>query len=160
MSPERPAPRLLHSNAEPAAVSGISWAVGANQLDSYTPGDAPLLGTTENYGWTVTIEMDDSRLSGRYETNQNVDQYLSTVAIKSGVGTLTNEGGSWAVEFHGFTPPTGNEYIAYLTGEGGYEGLSAMLVSRPSAYGRWAMEGVIYPGVLPEPPAWVLPPAE
>ena len=75
---------------------------------------------------------------------------------------ITNDGGSWVSEFRGFTPGGDrNHYLLLLSGEGGYEGLSAMLLMLPvGASGEWEVEGVIAPDPLPEPPEWVLPPAE
>lgn len=49
---------------------------------------------------------------------------------------------------------TGNHYVTYLTGEGAYEGLSAMLLMIPGTT-VWNVDGVIAPGPLPEPPASV-----
>ena len=75
-----------------------------------------------------------------------------------------NDGGSWSAEFRGFTPVPalfiGNYYVNFFSGEGGYEGLSAMLWMEPIEGYNWAATGVIVPGAWPEPPEWVLPLAE
>jgi len=47
--------------------------------------------------------------------------------------------------------------VAYFAGEGGYEGLSAMLLMVPNA-GNWVVDGVIIPGPMPEPPTSLEPP--
>lgn len=141
----------------PAAVHGGATPVRANQTPTTTQHERPLTATTENYGWTVLVETNDPRLSGEFETNQNAHDYVSGVTFRSGVGRLTNEAGSWAAEFHGFTPMGGNNYLIYFTGEGGYEGLYALLWMEPGGP-YWEVTGVIAPGPLPEPPDWVLPP--
>ena len=68
-------------------------------------------------------------------------------SLRSGIGRLSNEGGSWSIEASGFSKPgessfSQNHYALYLTGEGGYDGLSAMLTHRslpsspPGCYAR------------------------
>ena len=106
------------------------------------------------------LETDDPRLSGEFETNSNYDVYSSGATASTFIGRLTNDGGSWAIVGQGLNLGGGlNHYVDHYTGEDGYEGLSAMLLQRP-APGGWEVEGVIIPGAWPEPPEWVLPPAE
>ena len=144
----------------PAVVTGTIRVVGPNQSARTESASPPMVATTRNYGWTVELGTDDPRLSGEWEVNSNYDTYESGATARTVIGRLTNEGGSWASVAHGFTPGTGvNYYANHLTGEDGYEGLSAMLLQRP-APGGWEVQGVIIPGSWPEPPEWVLPPAE
>ena len=43
------------------------------------------------------------------------------------------------------------------TGVDGYAGLSAVTVWQPTGMGRWAFEGVLYPGALPDLPPPLAP---
>ena len=149
----------------PASVSGVITLGSPNQPSAETPGEPPVVQSTLDYGWTLTVEMDDPRVSGTYETNRNEYVYASGEKARTGRGHLVNEGGSWSVEFRGFhtrlpAPGTGNYYVEFWTGEGGYEGLSAMMLSEPGEGTTWEATGIIVPGSWPEPPEWVLPPAE
>ena len=142
----------------PATVTGTFVPVGSNQVSSSIPGEQPVQTVTENYGWTLRWETDDPRLSGDFETNQTSHSYSRFVALRNGIGRLTNEGGSWLVEFQGFTHGghPNNYYANYLVGEGEYEGLTAIVLALPAPT-AWELTGVIAPGPLPEPPAWILP---
>ena len=145
----------------PATVTGTATAVRPNQPPTVHTGEPPVISVTQDYGWTMRWETDDPRLSGEFETNQNVYLYSAFVALRNGIGRLTNGGGSWIAEFQGFTHGgfPNNYYVNYLVGEGGYEGLTAIVLTLP-APGAWQLTGVIAPGPLPEPPEWVLPPNE
>ena len=144
----------------PAVVTGTIRAVAPNQSAQTETSPQPMVASTRNYGWTLSLETDDPRLSGELEANSNYDVYGSGATVRTLIGRLTNDGGSWTMAGQGFTPGTGvSHYVNYFTGEHGYEGLSAMLIQRP-APGGWEVEGVIIPGAWPEPPEWVLPPAE
>lgn len=142
----------------PAAVAGMVRVVGSNQSPHSEPAAPPIVVSMKNYGWNLELDTDDSRLSGTWEVNTSFDTYGSGITLRTAIGRLTNEGGSWTTESLGFTPGGGgNHYANYFIGEGGYDGLSAMLLMRP-APGGWEVEGVIAPGPWPEPPEWVLPP--
>jgi hypothetical protein len=121
--------------------------------------------TGTDWAWRMELEANDPRLSGEYLSNHNY--YLfegddrNSGSLRSGIGRVTNEGGSWSVEFHGFSKPgtnaiQANHYVTYLSGEGGYEGLSAILLMTPSG-DHWAVDGVIAPGPMPEAPTSVDP---
>ena len=149
---------------EAASVSGVVTPRRPNQPREESPGEPPVVRSTLNYGWTLDVEMDDPRLSGTYETNQNESLYASGELTRTGRGILVNDGGSWSAEFRGFTPDDapgiGNYYATFFSGEGAYAGLSAMLWMEPSGPWTWEAMGVIVPGSWPEPPGWVLPPDE
>ncbi len=122
-------------------------------------------GTGNDYAWTMSLETNDPRLDGPFLSNHDYLVFEGedpfSGSLRNGIGTLSNEGGSWSVEFHGFSKPgqsniTSDYYVTYLTGEGGYEGLSAMLLSVPAG-SYWAVDGVIAPGPMPEPPTTVEP---
>lgn len=121
--------------------------------------------TGTDWAWRMELETNDPRLNGEYLNNHNYFLFegddRNSGSLRSGIGRVTNGGGSWSVEFHGFSKPgtnaiQANHYVAYLTGEGGYEGLSAMLITTPSG-DHWAVDGVIAPGPLPEAPTAVDP---
>ena len=83
-------------------------------------------------------------------------------AVESGIGLISNDDGSWAYELRGFAKPGDSSwreshFALYLTGEGGYEGLSGMLWLDPVPGSHWELEGVIAPGPMPEPPAALVP---
>ncbi len=107
--------------------------------------------------WQTT---NDPRLSGPYENSQDYYGFLPGSlggAVRSGTGRLTNEGGSWLAEFQGFTQPethayTSTYYVTHYTGQGGYEGLSAMTIWLPTGTGAWDVEGVLFPGEMPSTP--------
>jgi hypothetical protein len=73
---------------------------------------------------------------------------------------LANDGGSWLVESLAFNQPgdsivDGAYYALAMTGQGGYEGLSAVLFILPAGSLEWEVRGVIAPAPLPEPPTSV-----
>ncbi len=145
-----------------AAVSGLVGTSGKIGTEETEVGTALPEVHATGYDWWLSVTTDDPRLTGRMLTTQNFDLIyeddLSSGTLRSGRGRLSNDGGSWVAEFHGFTKPgthvyTGNHYVTYLTGEGGYEGLSAMYFMLPSGQGAWTLDGVIFPGPLPEAPS-------
>ena len=144
----------------PAVVTGVVSVAGPNQTPTTAHGVSPMLVAAEGYGWTLGLETDDPRLSGEFETNQNVYEYENGVATRTGVGRLINDGGSWDVVFRGYSPASNdNHYAMSFTGEDGYEGLSARLWVHPGGP-AFEVDGVIAPDLWPEPPEWVLPPSE
>ena len=81
-------------------------------------------------------------------------------SVRTGIGRFANDGGSWAVESIAFNQPgisiTDGSHLAWaMTGEGGYEGLSAVLFVLPVGYHNWEVRGVIAPAPLPELPTSV-----
>ena len=117
-----------------------------------------------DWAWTMSMETNDPRLTVTCQTNLDYEQFVSGStggALRSGIGWCWNDGGSWTQEVHGFAKPgestmTGNHYVTYLSGEGAYEGLSAMLLMIPGT-SVWNVDGVIAPGPMPEPPSSVDP---
>ena len=119
----------------------------------------------EGYDAIISLRADDPRLSGTYETTQDYIQFAPGREggfVRAGRGRITNDGGSWLTEFRGFTlpgsdPVSGNTYFTLYTGVDGYAGLSAVTVWQPTGMGRWAFEGVLYPGALPDLPPPLAP---
>ncbi len=148
----------------PAEVTGVIKEVRRNQPSEVVQSpteftSSPFVTVTTNFGYTMLMETDDPRLSGTYETNQTSQQYGTTGGVRTGIGRLANEGGSWASEFRGLSALGGVTFVHFLTGEGGYEGVSAMLLTLPAESG-WEVTGFVAPDPLPAPPEWVLPPTE
>jgi hypothetical protein len=144
-----------------AVATGVATVGTSNQWYQTEPGVSPLDFATNNFGLTFEVDMDDPRLSGELETNRNLQTYDSGVYVGTGVGHLTNEGGSWDVAIRSFYDPVmAGRQVMTLTGDGGYEGLHAMLLLRMGGPVGWEVEGVIVPDPMPEPPEWVLPPAD
>lgn len=118
----------------------------------------------QDYVWKFRAATTDPRLNGTFEFHQNVYEFLAddmfSGTVHSGTGRITNDGGSWVSEFNGFAQPGKNAFhnatfALHFTGEGGYEGLSAMLLMTPVPGSHWNVEGILFPGSFPEPPAAV-----
>lgn len=150
-----------------AAITGkLSPGFSTNAADvEVDPATGWAIGT--DWAWQMRFETNDPRLDGTFLNNHNYYQFEgldgASGSLRSGIGRLSNEGGSWSVEFQGFSKPgessySANHYVSYLTGEGGYEGLTAMLFMVPDG-SYWQLDGVIAPGPFPEPPASLDPAA-
>ncbi len=120
-----------------------------------------------DYVWVFQVVTDDPRINGRLDFTQNVYSFLAddlfSGSVQTAVGRIVNDGGSWAVEAQGFAQPGLNAYhnsnfVLHLTGSGGYDGLSAILLMDPVPRSHWDVEGIIFPGAPPETPASVDPP--
>ncbi len=105
-----------------------------------------------------TSEMDDPRLSGVWENTVSVDEFaqLDTderVEIHWGELTITNDEGTWAgtwTQTYDSMAVSDTPLIQYhLTGDGAYEGLSAILSVTSSGWPRSAVAGAIFPGPMP-----------
>jgi len=118
-----------------------------------------------NSGRLVT---NDPRLDVEGVLNQNYMGFEPGFAggsVRTGIGRFANDGGSWAVESLGFNEPgasivSGTHLAWAMTGEGGYEGLSAVLFILPTGAHDWEVRGVIAPAPLPELPTSVKAPVE
>ena len=114
----------------------------------------------EGYDAVLDCTMTDPRLSGRLVSTQNYAQLAAGLEggyIRAGKSLLQNDGGSWLIEYTGYTQPgrsayTDNTYWNLYTGQGGYAGLSAVAAMLPSGRGSWELEGVLFPGPMPEAP--------
>jgi hypothetical protein len=164
---EAPSP-TVEATLEPAAAVTGRILPGTNTWPGAraTQETLPEL-TVTDYAWTLTVMTSDPRLNGTMKTNQTyhqvLDGNLDSGSLRSGIGHIANDDGSWAIEFTGFSKPGESSYTSpnftlHLTGEDGYEGLSAMLFLVPVPGSHWDVDGVIIPGAMPEPPASVVPP--
>ena len=114
------------------------------------------------YTCTQTSTSSDPRLTGSVTKSWNEDTYqVDEGPISVGIDALylRNDDGGWRCSFGyvakgstpGTEPLTGSTFTCI--GEGGYEGLTAVLVSQQVA-GAFAEEfaGLIFPGDLPAVP--------
>lgn len=109
------------------------------------------------------LETNDPRLDVEGVLNQHYMGFepgFGGGSVRTGIGRFSNDGGSWAVESIGFNQPgvsiTDGSHLAWaMTGEGGYEGLSAVLFILPVGYHGWEVRGVIAPAPLPALPTSV-----
>ena len=106
------------------------------------------------------LETNDPRLDVEGVLNQNYMGFevgYDGGSVRTGIGRFANDGGSWLIESLGFNQPgvsivEGGHYAWAMTGEGGYEGLSAVLFILPVGPQVWEVRGVIAPAPLPDPP--------
>lgn len=151
-----------------AAVTGKVWP-GSSTYGPDRDGDYDGPGALwRDWAWDLRIEANDPRLNGLFPTNQNYLLFDSSEevvgfsgSLRTTIGTLENEGGSWTQTGYGFSKPGwssygSNNYVLFLTGEDGYEGLTAMLFMVPAG-SYWQLDGVIAPGPFPELPASLNP---
>ncbi len=119
--------------------------------------------------WMVAgMALDDARLQmDDYETLVNADYFvaLENGAAMTGIsrGSAAGGGGGWTGRLRGYADPDdeylGGQYaLTELTGVGGNDGLTAVLLSRPRAAGTteyllsWSVEGMLFRGQLPPYP--------
>jgi len=149
------------------AINGTMTVLG--EVASPEIATSPDVPQERGTGWVFKVRLDtnDPRLSGTFDPDHNyftASPGLMDGTVWSVTGRLTNDGGSWRFEGQGFAQPgksfaANNHYVGMYTGEGGYEGLSAMTFQLPKGSGRWDITGVLFPGPMPEfPPP--MPPAK
>jgi hypothetical protein len=111
-----------------------------------------------------TYTTSDPRLTGEVALRWNEDVYRTdegAIAVGTAEAYVRNDGGGWACSSSSLSKGGGlfGEAVTGTTdscvGEGGYEGLSALLVFDGQA-GPKSLEGVIFSGDFPPPPG---PPA-
>ena len=104
----------------------------------------------------ATVEFDDARLSGTARMISNERQLEDGGNVARGTISIANDGGTWSGRFESVTPPGrgGALQAVELTGEGDYDGLSALLhydLARPVG-DPGMITGVIAPGAPPRYP--------
>ena len=122
--------------------------------------------THRDTGLEMPIELDDARLSGTIYLALNEDLIGEKYQhhdgeVSTGTLELVNDDGSWIGTVRGYASmnPATQHWHMELTGTGAHEGLSALLEAK-GPYGSWDVEGLIFPGVLPEYPEPIEVPAE
>ena len=143
-------------DADPAAPSVWSGelvpAEGEQISFEETPTYLELLGRDSGQ-----IEASDSRISGDWEQVLAVrvfDPEGDGAVLQTATVRVENDGGSWSGTYSGWAGGPSSQGWNVLTGEGGYDGLTAVF----SQSGEGALEGLIVPGVAPAVPE--APPAE
>ncbi len=113
--------------------------------------------TTTDEWWETEYRVDDERLSGVAISRHNRNIGATTTAYggsRAITVRLDNEGGRWVGSGYAFSDPgSGIHYRVHLEGEGGYEGLDAIIaLDNRSATGSFEVTGAIISGGLPEMP--------
>ena len=112
----------------------------------------------------IAREVSDPRFEGRYSISSDADSYYApglTADDVVGAGTwrIENDEGAWQGSFRYMDPLDGGDVTVtvLLTGEGTYEGLTAMVESAHDPVACvWQWRGLVVDGNLPdypEPPA-------
>jgi hypothetical protein len=107
--------------------------------------------------WSSPLEVSDPRISGTWHMILNYDTFTdgASYGVRSVSNTIVNDDGSWTGTGTGFQDPTteGLHYQVLLTGQGAHEGLSALIFLSQDSYSMtFDVDGVIFPGELPEYP--------
>lgn len=147
----------------PVTASDFAGFTGTFRATGCTDGEI----SSHDWGHTVegdlcsrmTVDVSDERMNGAARAAHNAVRFKN--GPKYGVRTLdaeiVNDGGRWAGTGIAFHDPDDRilRYELLLTGEDGYEGLSAMLslTSDPYFLAHEA-EGVVFPGELPPYPVF------
>jgi hypothetical protein len=105
--------------------------------------------------WTSS----DPRLAGAVSRRWNVDTYQGSASVARDAAYLRNEGGSWAclgISLAKYAVDVADPLTLDCVGEGGYAGLSAILVLVDAGGYDEDIVGFVFSGDLPpvpEPPA-------
>lgn len=146
----------------PAAVpSYVTEVSGTMKIISSEFGGAPERGAVGGEGlafmgqlWTSEYDMDDPRLDGR--ARHRVNHYdLHGQSTRAETIFLQNDGGAWAGTAYAYADPDtrGLKYRQILEGQGGYEGLVAIVDAvEPRLSGYYELTGAIIAGGLPPMP--------
>ena len=157
---------LLASSGIASAQDGATWVTGSMQ---HVDGSCSETGSANDsgisrhsYECTFTWTSSDPRLTGDVSKGWNEDTYQTDegpISVGMDASFLRNEGGDWACSTEylvkGSSPDVevltdGSTYTCI--GSGGYEGLSAVLVSKPAEGFSDEFVGLIFPGDLPPLP--------
>lgn len=154
-APAAEAPLAAAPRGEPVEFQG-RWSYGGGlqggAIDLHDDGWLE----QHDQGWALGItEPGDPRLDGRLTLRASAIQKAGT-EIWNGAFRIENETGSWqqrpmiqSVKLSGEPEPM--TWTAVFDGEGGYEGLTAVMgITRRSA--GWDVEGVVIDGALPPAP--------
>ncbi len=156
----------IAQSAEPSADPAMTpaWVTGTLTL---APGCIEPTSTTEAgvehqrgfrcepQTWTTT----DPRLTGTASSALNVDVYLAdraSISVSSGTYDVRNDGGGWlchraGLYRPGLTPDDDNDEMVTCVGNGGYEGLTAVLVNDWTT-SPITITGIIFAGEVPPNP--------
>lgn len=139
----------------------VTGEVLFNDSDPFEPATSSATDgvATEYRGFSAVrqLTMSDERLSGSQRAVWNQTDYGRDGSTVAGRLTIENDGGAWVGTYQGVIFPHAPgmaRHQAVLTGEGGYEGLSAVLYYDPAnTDDTLAVEGYLFRGEVPEHPA-------
>jgi len=161
-----------------AAVTGKSEATAfeGNTVSVWRPYDRGKLKFIGDEGkralrgesWQVQVtDVSDPRLAGTWRKVINSDTYVGGPSVWSSAARIDNSAGSWLGRLTGWRGPDevgyGNAFSPWhsqgvFTGTGAYEGLTAVILMMDT--GAHSIQGVVFPGVVPEVPEYPEPPTE
>jgi hypothetical protein len=114
--------------------------------------------TYREQAYAIDLDVGDPRLTGELWATLNYDTFHdSQGSVITGVAGLELEDGSWQGTVEGYGSLVGGNRVYFqfdLTGQGGYDGLSAVLFLMHNGY-QFEAEGMIFDG--PPPPAPAMP---
>ena len=152
-------PAMPAAQAEPGVLTPVQGTMlvlaqsQAGETGTYTGGSAAI-----DEWWETEFRVDDPRLAGQSVSRHN--RHIGAATSYAG-GTrritlrLENEGGSWVGSGVAYSDPSasGIHYQLLLEGQGGYEGLDAILaLDNQVATAPFEVTGVIVSSGLPELP--------
>ena len=128
----------------------------------FPTGDVAIAGSSVSRGGVLEIRgrvgvgeltMSDPRLSGTQAATFNRDEYGAVTATARSM-LVENDEGSWQGTYRGMNDvATGRaNHQALLTGQGSYNGLSAILFYDGTVSDGFSVSGSIFPGELPDYP--------
>jgi hypothetical protein len=159
---------LLASSGIASAQDGAAWVTGTMQhveaSCSETGSSAEGGVSRHSYECTFIWNASDPRLAGDVSRLWTEDSYQTDAGIVSvgmAASYVRNDGGDWACSQSGLSDPETQEPVSVnstwtCVGSGGYDGLSAVLVTEPAEGFSDEFVGLIFPGdvpPLPEAPA-------
>ena len=150
---------------EPTWVTGTGyWAPSCTGPES-TEVDGDVTRERGRVCEPTRYEMSDSRLSGEASWRWNTDMYQTADgqrAVLYGAEYIRNDGGGWTCPVLRLTTAGdslsqfNSDDVMHCVGDGGYAGLSALIVSKTGSSGN--IQALIFSGDLPPLPG--PPPAE
>jgi len=162
-------PGSVEMSRAPAPVTGSIVGVEVLTYDNSFFDDADQTIPIRDELMWLDLALDDSRLTiNETEAIVKLDHFLPPEGgslLAAAIRARNDDGGGWSGSMRGFgdpaEPPFEAEYnLLELTGEGAYDGVSAILFSTPDPLterdefgsGSWSVEGILFPDqVLPYP---------
>ena len=142
-----------------------TWVTGTRTIGEMREPESFIEGElVRGMGFTSTVEWSDPRLPAAMTTIANIDEHpregFTTATTWAQAARLDGPDGAWVGIGHGAVFPDGEVGLLFLTGEGAYEDLGAVLRVIPTDDGEVSYEGYLYDTGLPSVPDPIEPPAE
>ena len=142
-----------------------TWITGTSTIGEMREPETFIEGEfVRGMGFTSTVEWSDPRLPAAMTTIANIDEHpregFTTATTWAQAARLDGPNGAWVGVGRGAVFPDGEVELLFLTGEGAYEGLGAVLRAIPNDDGELSYEGYLYDTGLPPVPDSIEPPAE